>query len=391
MIAAATGLFILGAAPSARAQSDDARKAARAAFGRALAAENRDDWRSAIVEYQEAYRLAPHPDVLYNIGAVYERLGELRAAAEQYQQYLDTKDAAADRAKVEKKIAALMARPSKVKITTTPPGATITVDGVGKGDAPVELTLSAGRHEIVAEAGEARASRAIELGYGEPLAVPLRVVAGRGTLVVTSNAPGAKVTVDGALVGVAPWNGALPAGRHVVVVSATGYTTVERTVDVPADGTAQITGALGRPIGYVDPEPRGTALVIGGDLGVLGDIGLVSTLYYGYRSERRYLEGGLGVVLGETGLGFAVVGRVYALTGRIRPYLGVHAGGGGSTQILHATGGLMLADLALGKAGIDLFVEAGYGLAHRTTGDDSLRFVPILAGLSLHVARVAPR
>lgn len=389
MILAVIGVALLAGVGVARAQPADTRKQASAAFARAVAAENREDWRAAILEYEEAYRLAPHPDVLYNLGAVYERLGELRAAAEHYQQYLDTKPDAADHAKVERKIAALEQRPSKVAIATTPPGATVIVDGDRRGAAPLELTLTAGTHQLVAEAGGRKVRRTITLAYGEPLAITLPVDAARGTLVVTSNVAGAAITVDGTAVGGAPWSGPLDAGTHVVVVSANGYTTVERTVEVPADGTAQITGALGRPLGYVEPAARGASVVVGIDGGTLQGLGWAATIWYAYRSAGRRAEGGIGTVLASTGVGFAVVGRGYLLTGRIRPYVEVQLAAGGRSQIVHVAGGLMVADLPLGRAGLDLFVEAGAGFGARD--GERVDFVPILAGFSTHLATPGAR
>ncbi len=391
VIARAIALVVLVvvAAPLAHAQPTDPKQQARAAFGRAVAAEGRDDWRAAIVEYDEAYRLAPHPDVLYNLAAVYERIAEARAAAEHYQRYLDTKDDATDRVKVERKITALRSRPSKIAITTTPAGALVIVDGQRKGPAPVELTLGAGSHQLVAEAAGAKISRTIVVEYGEPQAITLPVVVARGTLVVTSNVAGASIVVDGNPVGVAPWRGALDAGRHIVVVSAPGYTTVERTVDVPGDGTAQIIGALGRPLGHVEPSAsRGTVGLFGADLGSFRSIGIISTIYYGYRSGGRHLEGDAGMQFGAVQIGFTAKARAYVFTGRVRPYLGVTIGYGGASSTVHAVGGLMLADLPYGRAQLDLFVEAGFGTgvhdAERKT------FVPIIAGLSAHLGTAKP-
>lgn len=343
----------------------------------------------AIVEYLEAYRLAPHPDVLYNLAAVYERTAELRAAADSYQRYLDTKDHASDRPKVERKIAGLRARPSKVAIATTPTGATVIVDGDRKGRGPLELTLGAGPHQLVAESAGARVTRTITLAYGEPLAITLPVVVERGTLVVTSNVGGANIAVDGTRVGVAPWSGALDAGRHVVVVTAPGYTTVERTVEVPADGTTQIMGGLGRPLGYVEPpSPGATAGVFGFDVGAFTTIGFVSTVYYGYRTAGRHLEGCVGTQFGAVGVGFAAKGRGYLLTGRLRPYVEVALGFGQLAQTAHVAGGLMLADVPVGRAGLDLFVEAGLGSGNHDAA--RTQFIPILGGVSVHFGATKP-
>lgn len=365
------------------AHADD-RDAARAAFVRAVAAENRSDWRDAIAEYEEAYRLAPHPDVLYNLAGVYERLAERRSAAEHYRRYLDDKPDAADRKKVERKIAELRDRPSRVTVTTEPAGAIVIIDGERRGPAPIELNLGAGTHQLVAEHAGANVRRTVALEYGEPLTIVLPVVVARGTLVVTSNVVGAQVMVDGAEVGTAPWTGALDAGRHVVVVTAAGYTTVERTVDVPAEGTAQITGGLGRPLGWVEPPTaRGRMGLFGFDAGSFMAIGYTTSILYGYRTPGRRADGAIGAQFGAAGVGFTVKGRAYLATGKVRPYVGAALGLVSLAQTSHAVGGLMFADLPAGLVEVDVFVEGGVGYGkHEEVGK---LYFPVLAGLTAHL------
>jgi hypothetical protein len=275
-----------------------------------------------------------------------------------------------------------------VAIATTPGGATVIVDGERKGHAPLELSLAAGTHQIVAEAGGARATRSITVEYGEPLAVTLRVVSGRGTLVVTSNVTGAMIAIDGVAVGAAPWTGPVAAGRHSVIVSAPGYTAVERAVEVPADGTAQVMGSLGRPLGYVEPPAADSpSVLLGIDAGKFEPLGVVTTIYYGYRSGSRRFEGGLGTLIGGTGIGvgFAVVTRGYLATGRVRPYVELQLVASGAAQTVHVAGGLMIAGLPLGRGGVDFFVEGGLGSGN-FAGEREV-FVPILAGISMHLIR----
>ena len=55
--------------------------------GRALQAEGR--YGEAIKQYRAAYRLIPHPQLLYNLGQAYRLKGEKRRALKLYKQYLD--------------------------------------------------------------------------------------------------------------------------------------------------------------------------------------------------------------------------------------------------------------------------------------------------------------
>jgi serine/threonine-protein kinase len=68
-----------------------------------------------------------------------------------------------------------------------------------------------------------------------------------GNLDITSDPPGARVTVDGERKGVTPLLLPLPAGQHTVVVSD-GRTTSTRTLTVPSAGTASFVAALA-PLG----------------------------------------------------------------------------------------------------------------------------------------------
>lgn len=352
-----------------------------------MAAEKRQDWRTAIREYQAAYELSPHPDVLYNIAAVHERLGEARAAAGFYQRYLDGSPGAPDRAKVTGKLAELRARPGEVQITSDPVGANVIVDGQPRGATPLKLTLDGGSHQLVLEAGPARRTMVVAVEYGERQDVALTLRAGQGTLIVDSNAPHATVAIDGQPVGTTPWRGAIDAGTHTLVVSAPGFTTTERAVEVPADGAAQIQASLGRPVGWVEPSPpsRSTTPVTlesGAYLGRGWSLGLL----VGYRTAGQHLEVASGIAFGSVGFGWALRARAFALTGPVRPYAigGLNYGFAGDSSALIG-GGIMIAGMRSGPLRIDYFIESGYGVGKDVDG--GYAFVPIIGGIAYSVSK----
>ena len=158
---------LIAAASAARA---DDRETAKIHFQAAHAAEGRGDWTTAIDEYERAYKLAPHPSVLFNMAAAYEKLSRFHKAAELLQQYLGDSPNADDRAAVEARIERYRDRPSRVTVAF-PPGATVVVDGQARGEIPVELDLPAGRHRFHVER-DADTSRDQELvlEYGDPVA-----------------------------------------------------------------------------------------------------------------------------------------------------------------------------------------------------------------------------
>jgi tetratricopeptide (TPR) repeat protein len=99
---------VVVAALCAQAQAQPAQRRQEAAehFNRATTAEKEGRHEDAIREYELAYSLVPHADVLYNIGFNYEKLDNWAKAADYYQRYLDERaeppaDADAVRAKIQ--------------------------------------------------------------------------------------------------------------------------------------------------------------------------------------------------------------------------------------------------------------------------------------------------
>ena len=86
-------LFVLASATVALAESEVTQNA----DGRAKAAQHVKDGKrlldlgeydKAIVEYQAAFDLIPHPQMLFNLGQAYQRKGDKVKAAEHYEKYL---------------------------------------------------------------------------------------------------------------------------------------------------------------------------------------------------------------------------------------------------------------------------------------------------------------
>jgi tetratricopeptide (TPR) repeat protein len=67
-------------------------------------------------EFEEAYRLTRHPDVLYNLGLTYERMGRSRDAVVHYRQYLDEAPDGPERAQIVDRIRRLEAEAGPVPV-----------------------------------------------------------------------------------------------------------------------------------------------------------------------------------------------------------------------------------------------------------------------------------
>ncbi|HEY7290953.1 MAG TPA: PEGA domain-containing protein [Vicinamibacterales bacterium] len=133
-----------------------------------------------------------------------------------------------------------------VVLRSRPDGAAVLIDGISRGVTPLELELMPGSHDVVFRAGSAERRIDLKVEGGARVAenVDMPAVPETGSLEVTSEPSGAKVSVDGTAVGVTPLSlaGVSPA-RHAVVVSQ-GGSNVTRTVDVTAGAASNVFVAL---------------------------------------------------------------------------------------------------------------------------------------------------
>ena len=86
----------------------DPTKAAQEAFDRGRAAYNAGNFKDAAAAFKQAYEYKPAPDLLYNIGAAYQRGGDTKNAVKYYQQYLNNHPDAKDADKVRNHIHKLL-------------------------------------------------------------------------------------------------------------------------------------------------------------------------------------------------------------------------------------------------------------------------------------------
>lgn len=135
-------------------------------------------------------------------------------------------------------------------LNSRPGGAAVLIDGVSRGVTPLELELLAGSHAVVFRSGASE--RRIDLKVdanarvSENVDMPA-VVSSTGVLEITSDPSGARVSMDGASVGVTPLTlKNVVAARHTLVISS-GLNTVNRAVEVASGATASVFIALGQP------------------------------------------------------------------------------------------------------------------------------------------------
>jgi hypothetical protein len=130
----------------------------------------------AIAYFRGAHGLGGPSSELWNIVRCREGMDDAEGAAAAVDDYLALSDVAPqDRADARREAQALRARASTLTITTTPPGASVLIDGkLAQGSTPLTTDLRAGSHTIALQrAGFAPKTQAVEAGFGRAVIVTL--------------------------------------------------------------------------------------------------------------------------------------------------------------------------------------------------------------------------
>lgn len=190
------------------------------------------DHAAALVEFQRAYDIDPRFQVLYNIAQSHYQLQDYASALQTYQRYLDEGGAKIPfkrRKDVEAEIVTLSGRVATLTITTSEPGAAVTIDDRKVGTTPLEpLLVSSGRRKITATLpGRAPATSVVDLAGGDKKAVELEIPALPAPLVITERSDPttpAPVERPSPLPAVVMWSvtGALATGAVITGVVALG-------------------------------------------------------------------------------------------------------------------------------------------------------------------------
>ncbi len=132
-------------------------------------------YNDAIRYFEEAHRLGGPPFELWNIAKCHLRLDQPEQAAEMLERYLETPNLPPDdRKEAGEQLDELRRRPSTLTVSSSPPGATVTVDGkpVEEGKTPVSITILPGSHTVVVSSDDhASTTRQVEARYGRAVIV----------------------------------------------------------------------------------------------------------------------------------------------------------------------------------------------------------------------------
>lgn len=254
---------LLGMVLSPAARAVEPQSEGRALFEIGVKAYDRGQFRTAVVAFQEAYRLTGRPGLLFSLGQAlrrsYEETGEpaeLQEAIRHYQRYLSTQHEGEHRGEAAawvQQLSTLPAATAPVAVPASPraqaqlvmavnvSSATLSLDGRAVPTLPHAAAVSPGKHRLEAKApGYATVERSVNVAEGAVISLNIELRRLASHLEVTGHA-GSEVLVDGVRVGVLPLAelGVAP-GNHWVEVRAPGRVTLRRAIALRADESRRV-------------------------------------------------------------------------------------------------------------------------------------------------------
>lgn len=291
---------------------------ARRRYQRGVKFSKDGDFRSALVEFQEAYRVAPNFKVHYNVGQTCEELQDFAGAMQAFRRYLDQGGAQIPKAKrslVEDELRQLEGHVARLDIEALEAGVELIAEGdrkvdLGKTPLAEAVLLNSGNWEVTArkEGFEPRVER-ITLAGGDhrKLVMALKRVEPPAPVVVAEVAP------PPAAASPAPppppsrsmtpvWVGAGVTGALVVGAAVTGGFALSARSDYNSKlGTFGVTPGA---ISQASNDAKTLALVTDIETGaaILG-AAVTTYLFFTLRPSSKPATTGVELLISPTGLG----------------------------------------------------------------------------------------
>jgi formylglycine-generating enzyme required for sulfatase activity len=136
---------------------------------------------------------------------------------------------------------------AEVSISSTPPGATVSVDGVDVGSTPLTAELLAGEREVLVKLPAHKAwSDTLRIRAREDQTLPpIALEPADGLVLLRSTPSGASVTINGSYRGLTPLELTLPpTSTHQLVFFLNGYQEARRDLRTQAEGESSINVTL---------------------------------------------------------------------------------------------------------------------------------------------------
>lgn len=252
----------------------------------------------ALSLFLESHRAAPSPGALYNVAVAAMLAHEEALAYAHFEEFLASASTdAVRREDAARRMVEMEARLCRVRVESTPPGATITIDreDLGMlGRTPRTVVVDPGHHVVhLSLSGHEPATAELDAAVGAMPSVSSVLAPIFGTIELSIVPESARVTaraVDGSEVVVedarAPMR--VPVGLHAMRVEAPGYAALEREILVTEAASASLRVSL-EPV----PVPTGRLLV---DTGVVSARVLVDGSARASTPARVSLEVGVHAV-----------------------------------------------------------------------------------------------
>ncbi|HKE14594.1 MAG TPA: TonB-dependent receptor [Kofleriaceae bacterium] len=253
LLAVVSSSVVVGFRPLA-ARADSSADEADARFHRGNQLFKAGHYDEALVEFFTSNRLAHNRNVIFNIARSYEALGRFEEAYRYYAEYISEEPNKDERSSAQKKLKEIEPRVALLRIDSNPPGATVYLerkDLGSRGDTPLLLAVTPGKHRVVIDARGYRASAVTAeavRGRATDVKSDLDLIVGK--LLVRSR-PRAAVYIDRAAGTAAPPAAhvtpaalTLTPGRHTVELEAPGYRVVRSDVVIRADAETRVDMAL---------------------------------------------------------------------------------------------------------------------------------------------------
>lgn len=244
---------------SGQVYADDVDQA-KTLFNAGAQAFNVGKFSAAIQAFEAAYKLAPRPGILFSLAQAQKRQyfvdsnpQMLRLAIENYKKYLTVADAKGRKSDAAQALAELepiaekvlksgaavpvptvTAAAPQVMITSSTPGAMVSMDGGSPSEQPFVGELKPGKHNVVVSApGHYEEKR--DIVAPESGAFALDIVLREQPAVLSIAAPSsAQILIDGRPSAIAPISKPIevPAGRHLVTIVKNGYVGYSEEIEV---------------------------------------------------------------------------------------------------------------------------------------------------------------
>src|SRR3989440_309055 len=249
--------------PCAGARADSVADEADFRFHRGVSLYGRGHTAEALSEFLASDRLVRNRNVIQNVARCFERLRMYNEAWRWYSELVAEPLPEGERRDLAAALERLRPSVALLRVFSDPPGATVYLDRkalAGRGQTPVTLALPPGAATAIVEAsGHKPAEARVEVRIGKISLLQLPPPRIQGDIEVEGSPRSFELRMDGPDAPVqlaASGRARVPAGRHVLYVSAPGHAAQQLAVEVPAEASTRVSFKL-----LALPSPSGTLIV----------------------------------------------------------------------------------------------------------------------------------